>query len=527
MIRTYCFECEKEWDEGVPLLLFAVRETVQDSLGFSPFQLVYGHSVRGPLKIVQEKLLGNVDETATILEYVSEFRDRLNSAREMAKKNLVKGQAKMKKMFDRKAVERSFSLGDEVLVMLPLPSQPLSARFSGPYKIVERVGEVDYVLDTPDRRKKRRLCHVNMLKPYVARESDSTPKPVLCSIEENVEKSEQLSEELNESDSCVKFSNSDVLANIEKKVSHLSPEQKVEIVSVIFGNRQLFSDTPGRTDLVDHDIDTGDNRSVKQHPYRANPFKMKILQDEIDYMMTNDIIEPSSSSWSSPCLLVPKPDKSYRFCTDYRKVNALSKTDSYPIPRIDDCIDRVGGARYVSKFDLLKGYWQIPLTERAKEVSAFVTPMGLYQYKVMPFGLKNAPATFQRLVNGIIFGLEGCEAYVDDIVVYSDSWDVHAQRIKALFERLTAAKLTVNLVKSEFSWAEIVFLGHVVGCGRVKPLTAKVEAVRDFPIPKSKQDLMRFLGMAGFYRRFCKSFSTLVAPLTDLLRKNVSFDRSK
>ena len=527
MLRTYCFECEKEWDEGVPLLLFAVRETVQESLGFSPFELIYGHSVRGPLKIVQERLIGNVDETVTILDYVSEFRDRLNRARDMARKNLVKAQAKMKRMFDRKAEERSFSPGDEVLVMLPLPSQPLSARFAGPYKIVEKVGEVDYVLDTPDRRKKKRLCHVNMLKQYVARESNGTPKPVLCSMEENVERSDQPTEEFNNPDACIKFSNSDVLEDIERKVSHLSVDQKTEIVSVIFGNLQLFSDVPGRTDLVEHDIDTGDNPSLKQNPYRANPFKMKILQDEIDYMMKNDIIEPSSSGWSSPCVLVPKPDKSYRFCTDYRKVNTLSKTDSYPIPRIDDCIDRVGSARYVSKFDLLKGYWQIPLTERAKEVSAFVTPMGLYQYKVMPFGLKNAPATFQRLVNGIISGLEGCEAYVDDLVVYSDSWDVHVERIKALFERLTAAKLTVNLVKSEFSCAEIVFLGHVVGCGKVKPLIAKVEAIRNFPVPTSKQELMRFLGMAGFYRRFCKSFSMLVAPLTNLLRKNVSFDWCK
>ncbi|XP_071950797.1 uncharacterized protein [Antedon mediterranea] len=425
VIKTYCFQCEKEWDEGVPLLLFAVRETVQESLGFSPFELVYGHSVRGPLKIVKERLLRNAEESVSILDYVSEFGDRLNRAREMARKNLVKAQGKMKRLFDRKSEKRSFSSGDEVLVMLPLPSQPLSARFAGPYKVLERVGEVDYVLDTPDRRKKKRLCHINMLKPYTARNNTDTctSTPVTCVVEEN-------SKEFGDPDTCVKFSNSDVLANIEDKVGHLSRDRKVEIVSLIFENLQLFSDVPGRTNLVEHDVKTADCSPIKQNPYRANPFKMKILQNEIDYMIKNDIIEPSCSAWSSPCILVPKPDKSYRFCTDYRKVNAKSTTDSYPIPRIDDCIDRVGSAKFVSKFDLLKGYWQIPLTERAK-VSAFVTPMGLYQYKVMPFGLKNAPATFQRLVNGIISGLEGCEAYIDDLVVYSDTWDVHVQRIKA------------------------------------------------------------------------------------------------
>ncbi|XP_071959881.1 uncharacterized protein [Antedon mediterranea] len=351
MIKTYCLQCEKEWDEGVPLLLFAVRETVQESLGFSPFELVYGHSVRGPLKIVIERLLGNAEESVSILDYVSEFRYRLNRAREMARKNLVKAQGKMKRLFDRKSEKRSFNSGDEVLVMLPLPSQPLSARFAGPYKVVEKVGEVDYVLDTPDRRKKKRLCHINMLKPYTARNNSDTctSTPVACVVEEN-------SEEFGDPDTCVKFSNSDVLANIEDKVGHLSRDSKVKIVSLIFGNLQLFSDVPCRTNLVEHDVKTADCSPIKQNQYRANPFKMKILQDEIDYMIKNDLIEPSCSAWSSPCILVPKPDKSYRFCTDYRKVNAKSTTDSYPIPRIDDCIDRVGSAKFVSKFDLLKGY---------------------------------------------------------------------------------------------------------------------------------------------------------------------------
>ena len=133
-------------------------------------------------------------------------------------------------------------------------------------------------------------------------------------------------------------------------------------------------------------------------------------------MLANDIIEPSQSAWSSPCVLVPKPNQSYRFCTDFRKANALTKADSYPLPRIEDCIDRVGQSRYVSKFDLLKGYWQVLLTERAKEVSAFVTPSGLYQYKVMPFGMRNALATFQKLINSVIRGVKGCEAYIDDVM---------------------------------------------------------------------------------------------------------------
>ena len=220
------------------------------------------------------------------------------------------------------------------------------------------------------------------------------------------------------------------------------------------------------------------------------------------------------------CVLVPKSDGTYRFCTDFRKVNRLTKSDSYPIPRVDDCVDKIGDAKYVSKFDLLKGYWQVPLTARAKEVSAFATPDGLFQYKVTPFGMKNSPAIFQRLVNRVISGLQGCDAYIDDIVVYSNTWVQHLKQIHSLMCRLTEAKLTVNLVKSEFGHAHIIFLGHVVGQGQVKPITAKVEAIAHFPILASRKELMRFLGMAGYYRKFCKNFSSVAAPLTNLLRKD-------
>jgi len=164
----------------------------------------------------------------------------------------------------------------------------------------------------------------------------------------------------------------------------------------------------------------------------------------------------------------------YRFCTDYRKVNAVTKSDSYPIPRVEVCIDRIGCALYVSKIDLLKGYWQVPLTPMSKEISAFVTPEGFYQYKVMPFGMKNAPATFQRMINQIVENFEGCEAYIDDFV---STWEQHLQRVRELFHRLRLANLTVNLVKSQFGHAHVTYLGHVVGQGQVKPINAKVEAI--------------------------------------------------
>ena len=226
---------------------------------------------------------------------------------------------------------------------------------------------------------------------------------------------------------------------------------------------------------------------------------------------------------SLPCVLVPKGNGAYRFCTDFQKVNAVTKADSYPIPRVEDCIDHIGVAKFMSKFDLLKGYWQVPLTARAKEISAFVTPDGFFQYTVMPFGMKNAPATFQRMINKVITGLQGCEGYIDDVVVYAKTWEEHLHRIRQLFIRLREAKLTVNLAKTELGCAHVVYLGHVVGQGHIKPVEAKVEAVTKFPNPANRSELMRFLGMAGYYRKFCKNFTLVAEPLTRLLQRIRSF----
>ena len=163
------------------------------------------------------------------------------------------------------------------------------------------------------------------------------------------------------------------------------------------------------------------------------------------------------------------------------------------------------------------------MTNRAKEISAFVTPDVLYQYKVMPFGMKNSPATFQHLVNSLISNLNGCKAYIDDAIIFSEEWEQHLQNIRTFFDRLSEAKLTINLAKSEFCHANLTFLGHIVGQGQVKPVEAEVEAISDFPVPTGKRQLMRFLCMAGYYRKFCNNFSVIAEPLTNLLGKRVKY----
>ncbi len=539
MLRKYCMETSKDWDEGTPLVLFAVREAVQDSLGFSPADLVFGHTVRGPLKMLKEDMLSSeTTSKTTVLEYVSTFRERLHHACAMAKESLSKAQVTMKDHFDRKSVSRHFKEGDQVLVFLPVVGSTLSARFSGPYEVMKKLSDTDYVIRTPDRRKKSRVCHVNMLKAYCARESSL--KAVSLNEPENAHSPivtltcDVVTDSPDDEDDgvivrhtyqqCARLKNSEVLGDLCSFLSHLPDFQRFDIEQLIHDFPSLFHDVPTRTTVLKHDIDVSNAAPIKQHAYRVNTVKRSVMKNEVEYLLKNDLAKPSCSPWSSPCLLVTKSDGSARFCTDYRKVNAVTIPDCFPLPRMEDCVDTLGPAKFVSKLDLLKGYWQVPLTARASDISAFVTPDSFAQYCVMAFGMWNAPATFQRLINMVLSGVPNCNAYLDDLVIYSSDWNDHVAILRDVFSRLTEASLTLNLAKCGFGQATITYLGREVGQGQVRPVEAKVTAVAEFPIPTTRKELRRFLGMAGYYRNFYKNFSTVINPLTSLLSPSCPFE---
>ena len=490
----------------------------------------------GPLLLLKEKWLDEDPKKISVLKYVATFKDRLFRAGQIAKRNLQESQSKMKVWYDRKAKSRCFEPGDRVLVLFPVVDNPLQAKYSGPYKVVKKISDTNYLVKTPDRRKETQVCHINMLKAY-----HEKPKPELVTLNNRLglespthskdcvgqvaEKEEDTESEvrLGNDQQPIKLQNSQILNDLDTKLSHLPSVQRKELAEVISQHIKVFPDVPSKTNLIEHDVDVGDSAPIKQHPYRVSPMKKELLDKEVQYMLKNDIIEESQSNWSSPCILVPKHDSGFRFCTDFRKVNDKTKSDSFLIPRIADCIDQIGNAKFVSTFDMLKGYWQVPLTQRASEISAFVTPSGLYQYKVMPFGMKNAPATFQRMVNKLVRDIDGCEGYIDDVVIFSDNWSDHIRQIERFFQIMREAKLTINLMKSEFGKATVKYLGLIVGQGQVRPLDAKIQTIVKYPIPTSRKELARFLGMAGYYRNFCLNFSEIAAPLTNLLSKKVKF----
>ena len=237
-------------------------------------------------------------------------------------------------------------------------------------------------------------------------------------------------------------------------------------------------------------------------------------------MLVADIIKPSKSPWSSPVVLVTKPDGTARFCLDYRKSNAVTKKDAYPIPRIDDTLDALGKAKFFTTLDLESGYWQIPMKDEDKEKTAFSTSQGHWEFQTMPFGVVNGPACFQRLMNYVLTGLHWthCLVYLDDIIIFSRTFEEHMDRLKTVLSRLKKAGLTLKPRKCQWVQRSVKYLGHIISEDGIRPDSAKIKAVEDFPAPTSRTLVKKFLGMTSYYRRFVPNYASIVKPLTQLTK---------
>lgn len=227
---------------------------------------------------------------------------------------------------------------------------------------------------------------------------------------------------------------------------------------------EIFSERPGRTSLVEHAINVTDSTPVRQKAYRVPYAQREVLKTELDEMLRAEIIRPSVSPWASPTVLVPKKGGGIRLCVDYRRLNAKTNFDAYPMPRLEEMFESIGSAKVITTLDLAKGYWQIPLETSAKEKTAFITPFGLFEFEVMPFGLHSAPATFQQLMNHVLRDCRDfARSYLDDIAIFSASWEEHLVHLERVFHCLEDANLHVKLTKCKFGCEKANYLGHVIG----------------------------------------------------------------
>lgn len=326
-----------------------------------------------------------------------------------------------------------------------------------------------------------------------------------------------------------KFSSEEPEMNISQISTFLTAEQQQQLDDLLLTSFPVCNDNElGCTNLVEHEI-LCDSPPIKQRYYPISPKMQEIVDKELNEMLRLGVVQKSTSPWSSPILLVPKRDNTYRFCVDYRKLNKVTQHDAYPLPYVSATLDKLRDARYLSSLDVKSAYWQIKMSEKSRPFTAFTVPnRGLFEFLRMPFGLMNSPSTWSRLIDRIL----GPElephvfAYLDDIIIVTQTAEKHLEVLREVFRRLSEAGLKLSKDKCRFCLPELRYLGYVVDkCGlHVDP--EKVEAILKFPTPTTVTEVRRFVGMASWYRRFVPNFSTVISPLTQLLRKNTRFNWS-
>lgn len=309
-------------------------------------------------------------------------------------------------------------------------------------------------------------------------------------------------------------------ADSDQQMHVLTPQQQEQLDDV----KSLFPSYAkqglGRTEWLTHNIDTGESPPIKQRHYPYSPAIQKKLEEAIDRMLTEGIIQESESGWNSPITPVIKPGK-VRLCLDARKLNSVTKPFAYPLPNIGGLLSRLGETVYISSVDLKDAFYQIPLDEASKEKTAFTIPgRPLYQFNVMPFGLSNAAQRLCQLMDKVIPAQyrDRIFVYLDDLLIFSASFDEHLELLKIVARRLSEAGLTINLEKSKFCFKELRYLGYVVGNGTIQTDKQKVEAITKLEKPKTLKQVRSFLGMCSWYRRFIHDFSTIACPLTECLK---------
>lgn len=524
ILKKLCQIKPTEWHRYLPCALFAMREMPSDSLGFSPFELLYGRRVRGPLTILHD-LWSNrkVDvETRTTYEFIFELRNRLEETAEIVASNANISANRYKKYFDRKSTQRSFKPNDEVLVLLPESSNKLLMTWKGPFRVL-KCKNVDYLIDMNGKHK---LFHANMLKKYFRRvaigQFSLRNKDVLQWPTDNVlVQSCIIGPPDCPSEPEIMTVDSPVPNESINISPELSPWERDDINSLAAAYSDVFSDKPGFTNSVVHKICLTTTKPIKKRVYPIPVHLVKFFDEEVDRMLELGIISPSNSPYCSPVVLVRKGDSSYRITQDFRALNSVTIFDAEPMPCIDHDLHKFTNAKFLSELDICKAYYQIGLDSSSRKYTAFATNRGLMEYNRMPFGLVTACSSYIRLMRKVLSNIDGVSVYFDNIFLISEDWNSHLQLLRTVLGRLLEHGLTARPSKCNFGFSEVNYLGFRVGKNKISPLPSKVDSIANVSLPITKKTLRSFLGMISFYRKFIPGLADLTSPLSDLLKKGI------
>ena len=487
-----------DWVEQLPFALFALRSAPNKDTGFSPYQLVYGHRVRTPLDVLHQGWAELEFGELETEEWSNWLVERLEVWHDLVRERGKKASGSRKALYDKSTVNRTLEVGDQVMCRIPGLIGKLEESWHGPYKVVAKKSRVDYLVDLGKCKGRVKVLHVNNLKRYYPRVEEVLR---LALVAKDWSEDEAVGTTLKGSYEGF---------NEEAVVSQLKEEYP-----------EVFSDLPGKTTAFQMRIDTGEAAPRRSHPYRVPDRLKEGVRSEVNKLVELGIVVPSTSPWASPVVPVPKTDGTVRVCVDYRKLNEVTTADPYYMATMDEILERVGGSRIMSKIDLAKGFYQVEVEPSSQEKTAFVSPYGKFQFQRMPFGLKNAPAMFQRLMEVVLGDCYNYSApYIDDVIVFSENAEEHVQHLRCVLDALRQYGLTIKEAKCEWGRVKLEYLGHVIGGGELAVPAHRAAAMAEYKQPQTKRQLRSFLGAASYYRQFFQGYARLSSVLTPLTTKS-------
>ena len=489
-----------DWPTFLPLALSAIRAIPCRSTGYSPAEIVFGKNTRNILDLVYEGWINPVCSKVDIASWVQQLNEKLEVIRDAATLNKHVVRQKRNAHGARSKSTRTYKPGDLVFTRIPGCRANLQASWEGPFEIIKSIPPLNYEIQDSNNTWTK-ITHINNLKTY---KPLPTPSPLqvqaACLV---AEEDKEMSRVLDSGPSLV---GGPCLGYSQGEMDQLLNKYDT-----------VFSPTPGEAQVQPFVIKIQEDAPPSSRPPYQVPIHLrKEVNSEIDKLLNLKIIEPSDAvEWCAPIVPVKKSDGSIRLCVDYREINKVTPLDRHIIPTLPQILDNIGHAAVLSKIDLTSGFHQIVVQQESRDFTTFLSPKGKYRFVRMPFGLKNAPSHFQRVMEKVLQPVNDCASvYIDDIVVFSNTWKDHITHLSRVLDCIRQAGLTAKATKCSFGKAKIEYLGHIIGSGTLVVPKQRITALAEYKRPVTKKTLRSFLGCISYYRKFIPQYADMSALLT-------------
>ena len=490
------------WAAIVPMALYFLRCMPNSATGLSPFVARHWWEPTTPL-LVLYKSWAQTDLSAVDLEeWVLINAERVQNLRELAVVRKKTTSSERKRVWDSKAQIREFDRGDEVYMRKAGTNTKLSESCDGPFKVEKKNSPLSYRVNTGDRVLPS--VHIQLLKEYVQRQSDPRVNRVTSVLDPDTA-----------GDTL-----EDRYAEVQVRGNSVDETRAKDIASWEADYSDILTKEPGLTHLAEFTMNTGDHPPIFQRAYSTPTSLVDSVDKELQWLLSKNYIRPSKNPWASPMVTVHKPDGSARLCVYFKTINNITQPVPFYMPRVEEVLESVGKACIISKLDLTKGYYEVPMSPPVIPKTAFTCHKGRFEFLRMPFGVKNAPAVFQELMQGLFSeDASFCSPYMDDLIIFSGCWEDHVKHVRQVSSKLRTAGLTVNPAKCRWGGTRMELLGHLVGEGTMSVPQHRVEALAGYTRPTTKKGLRAFLGAIGFYRRYVELLAEHTAVLSPLTAK--------